>query len=106
MIGLAFVYDPACAAVLDSGGANGGLFQTTAPVERLSAIAYGGAAAAALTAQVAGSASPSTRAAQRMIALITFPCLKIDATAGFGGRTRMALGPTRCAGCARTGRLI
>src|SRR2546423_7980988 len=39
--GLEFVYDPPCTAELVSGGANGGLFQTTAPVERLSAIAYG-----------------------------------------------------------------
>jgi len=37
--GLEFVYDPACKAELVRGGANGALFQTTAPVERLSAIA-------------------------------------------------------------------
>src|SRR3954451_19383937 len=41
--GLEFVYDPPCTAELVSGGANGALFQTTAPVERLSAIAYGAA---------------------------------------------------------------
>src|SRR3954453_9171889 len=39
--GLEFVYDPSCTAELVRGGANGALFQTTAPVERLSAIAYG-----------------------------------------------------------------
>src|SRR6266581_5418138 len=41
--GLEFVYEPAWAAELVSGGANAALFHTTAPVERLSAIAYGAA---------------------------------------------------------------
>src|ERR1700752_2653743 len=40
-MGLEFVYDPACAALLDSGGAKGALFQITAPLDLLSAIAYG-----------------------------------------------------------------
>jgi hypothetical protein len=39
MIGLALVYEPAWAAELVSGGANGALCQMTAPVERFSAIA-------------------------------------------------------------------
>src|SRR6266571_9388074 len=57
--GLEFVYDPACAAELVRGGAKGALFQTTAPVERLSAIAYG----AANSSTRYTTADPSTAAA-------------------------------------------
>src|SRR5919197_5369254 len=41
--GLEFVYEPSWTALLVRGGAKGALFHTTAPVERLSAIAYGAA---------------------------------------------------------------
>src|SRR6266550_5202975 len=60
--GLEFVYDPPCTAEPVSGGAKGALFQTTAPVERLSAIAYGAANSSTRNT----TAFPSTAAAPTM----------------------------------------
>src|SRR3954462_3614882 len=60
--GLEFVYDPSCTAELVSGGANRPAFQTPAPVERLSAIAYGAANSSTRNT----IAFPSTAAAPTM----------------------------------------